>query len=191
MGLQTKHTGKYVRIRDGKFFLGKDKESPYDELTGLITSITFRDDELEGTKIRKIVLDIEDDGETYIVSMPFDSGYASSLVNFLKNADLSKVLTLIPTSKIENDKPRNSMLIKQDGKFMKGYFTKDNPHGQPDFKKITKKSGKVEWDKEDFLEFRENVVINELQPQLGKTSKSTKVTEMVDAEEEVGDDLPF
>lgn len=199
MGLNKKTQGNFVRIKDGKFYLGKDLETPYDELTGMLTDLSFRDDEFEGQKIRKLVVTLEDNGEKYIVSFPFDSSYSSSFVSFLKNADLNDEMTLVPISKTEGDKTSRSLLISQDGTFMKSYFTKDNTHGQPQFKKITKKSGKVEWDTDDFLEFREKIV-EDLRKQLktGTTyvtneptfEKKVKVVEQETEDEDAGD-LPF
>ncbi len=205
MGLQKKTTGKFVRIKDGKFYLGKDLENSYDELTGMLTDMSFKNDTFEGQTIRKLVLTLNENGESYIVSFPFDSGYASSFVSFVKNADLSEPITLVPVSKTEGDKTSRSLLVSQDGTFMKSYFTKDNKHGQPDFKKTIKKSGKVEWDKEDFLEFRESV-INELRTQLNgskvavetegdepvfETKPTPKKPSLPQGEDEGEDDLPF
>ena len=196
MGLQNKPKGNYVRItKEGKFLLGKDTENVYDELTGKITNFSFKDDEFEGQKIRKLVITLEDNGDSYILSMPFDSSYSSTVVSFLKNADLTREITLVPLVKTEGEKSSRTLLVKQGDSFMKSYYTKDQPHGQPMFKKVTKKSGKVEWDKDDFLEFRENVIMNELLTQV-KNETPRKATQVVSAEDiedvEDGDgDLPF
>jgi hypothetical protein len=200
MGLQNRAQGNYVRIsKEGKFYLGKDKENPYDELTGTITDLSFKDDEFEGQKIRKLVITLNDEEKDYILSFAFDSSYASTVVSFLKNADLSQPVTLVPISKTEGEKTSRSMLVKQNGSWLKSYYTKDESHGQPAMKRIVKKSGKVEWDKEEFLDFRENVIMNELRPLLkgGKVTKRATVPATTDADvEDVEDDseendLPF
>lgn len=195
MGLEKRAHSNYIRLKDGKFYLGKDMDNPYDELTGRITNFSFKDDEFEGMKIRKLVININDGETEYTLSFPFDSAYASSLISFLKNADLTRELTLVPVYKEEGDKASRSILVKQGGKWMSSYYTKDNPHGQPSMKKIVKKSGKVEWDKEDFLEFRENVILKELLPSVTGKAKSIDETstddEVITADELDDNDLPF
>ncbi len=56
MGLQKREGGNYVRIREGKFYLGKDKDSPYDELEGQITDLQIKDEEWEGQSFRKLTI---------------------------------------------------------------------------------------------------------------------------------------
>lgn len=199
MGLTKKQQGNYLKItKEGKFVLGKDNENTYDEFTGTLTNLSFKNDEYEGQPIRKLVLTFEDEGETYFLSFAFDSSYSSSFVSFLKNADLNKRMTLIPVLKEEGEKVTRSLLIKQGDTFLKSYYTKDNNHGQPSMKKVVKKSGKVEWDKEDFLEFRENVINNEILPllkngnsHLQKRTSEPLVEDFLEESTEEKDDLPF
>lgn len=195
MGLGNRSKANFVRIKDGKFYLSSDLNTPYDELSGYIKDISFRDDEFEGKTIRKLVLNIDSDGDSFVLAFPFDSSYSSSFVSFIKNADLSKEVVLVPVSKTEGDKTTRSLLVKQDGNWLKSYYTKATPHGQPDFKKVVKKSGKVEWDKEDFLEFRENVIMKELKPSLRAKIEVSDVDddgpELTSGEDEDNDELPF
>jgi hypothetical protein len=197
MGLEKKPQGNYLRLtKEGKFILGKNVDDQYDEFTGKLVNLSFKNDEYEGKVIRKLVLTLEDAGQTYLLSFAFDSSYSSSFVSFIKNADFTKEITLVPVSKTDGDKTTRSLLVKQDGEWLKSYFTKDNGHGQPSMKKVVKKSGKVEWDKEDFLEFRENVINNELIPAIKNTKSLVPVSDMstdIDEieDEDTGDDLPF
>ena len=102
--------------------------------------------------------------------------------------------------KTEGEKTKRSLLVRQDDQWVKAYFTKATPNGLPAFKKITKKSGKVEWDKENFLEFLENIILNEFKPIVTNNRPSTAKEPVADedgvvinSEEdtEVNDDLPF
>lgn len=194
MGLEKKPKGNFLKIKEGKFFSSKEPDTPYDQLSGKIVDLGFKNDEFNGQTIRKLVITVEDDGERNILSLPVTSSYASSVVSFLKNADLSQEVTLIPKSQKVPGKenPTNTLFVVQNDKYMKSYFTQENNHGQPSFKKVMKKSGKVEWDKEDFLEFRENVVMNELKPTLTGSVPAKKVSEpSIEDEDDDSEELPF
>lgn len=199
MGLKTKVGFKYIKLRDGKFYLSTDKENatPYDELEGRIIDIGTKVDTFEGTKIERIYVVVEsDDRELYNLSFNIDGGYASSFMSFIRNADLSQPLTLKPVVKVENkngtDIKRLSMLIEQNGAFLKSYHTKDNPNGLPAMKQVTV-SGKTLWDKTDMIEFYKNAIATVLKPSLsgaplGPIKESASVSESFDVTD---DDLPF
>lgn len=172
---------KYVRIKDGKFYLNTDLATAYDELEGLITGIRFKEDTYEGQKIRKCNFGLSDesDGSTYVISVTVDSSYFSSLIGFLKNADISKPLTLHPKiSEYKKDDgsegERRSILVSQDGQFLKNYFGKDTGHKLPDFNKVMVNK-KLVYDKTDFLEALEAIVVNEFIPSLPKPTLVTYV----------------
>lgn len=183
MGLKnrTESNVKYVKLKDGRFYLSKDEtNTPFDELEGTLADIQLRDEEYEGTPIRKLYLTMLDGDDKYIVGFSFDSSYTSSFIGFLKNADLSENISLHPMLREENvngkDISKRSLLVSQNGKFLKSFFTKDNPNGLPKMKKI-KVSGKEVWDKTDMLEFYENLLVNEFRPKIANrdivTSKVT------------------
>lgn len=155
---------KYVRVKDGKFFLNTDAETPYDELEGLVTGIRFKDEEYNGQTLRKCIFTLTDtsDETVYQVSFILDSSYLSTLIGFLRNANLAEPLTLCP--KIQSykkedgtDGERRSILVKQNGAFLKGYYSKATGNVLPEFKKV-KVSGKLVYDKTDFLEELERIV---------------------------------
>lgn len=155
---------KYVRVKDGKFFLNTDAETPYDELEGLITGIRFKDEEYNGQTLRKCIFTLTDtsDDTVYQVSFILDSSYLSTLIGFLRNADLAKPLTLCPkiqSYKKENgtDGERRSILVKQNGAFLKGYYSKATGNELPQFEQV-KISGKLVYDKTAFLEELERIV---------------------------------
>lgn len=194
---------KYVRIKDGKFYLNTDLDTAYDELEGLITGIRFKEDVFEGKPIRKCNFGLSDetDGSTYVISVSVDSSYFSSLVGFLKNADITKTLTLHPKiSKYKKDDgsegERRSILVSQDGTFLKNFYGKDTGNKLPEFKKV-KLNGKLVYDKTDFLEALEEIVVKDFIPALPKPTLvtyteqpkekvSTVANETNDAVEEFG-----
>lgn len=215
MGLKEKSVANYVKIKDGKFYLSSDKEhtTPYGELEGVITQIGLRNDEYEGQTIEKLSLTINDGDDDYVVSFAFNSSYTSSLIGFLKNADLTKPLSLVPTQRTDKDgTTKRSILVKQGGSFLKQYYTKEHPNGLPRIEPVMVKgkqlvqNGRLVWDKEEFLQFYRDVVKNELGAQVGTATAATTAgpvnrtfapeartpVAMNNAEEdEVEDDLPF
>lgn len=210
MGLQKRNTNvTFLNLKEGKIYESTDKEktNPYDEIEGQITGMSFRDDEFEGQKIRKLNVTLTDGEQDYVLSTKTDSSYFSSLISFLKNADLAKPLTLVPFYKVEKDgKSKLGILVKQNGSFLKSYYTKDNPNGLPAFNKVVV-SGKTLWDKTDYLAFLESVIVNELKPTLvkveenqdgprglvtGSTPAASAAPVMVEASaDDIADDLPF
>lgn len=162
MGLQKKQSDlKYIRLKEGKFYLGKDLETPYDELEGTITNIRYKDEEFEGTPVRKLVLTIKDGVDVYQLGLNVESANYNTLISFLKGVDVTKTLTLHPKmDKVVKDgkeTTRYSILVSQNGKYAKSYFSKDERHGMPDWKKV-KVGNKIVIDKSESLEFLEKFV---------------------------------
>lgn len=194
---------KFVKIKDGKFYLSTDKENtePYDDLTGFITDFRFKDEEFNNTKIRKLYVYIKSADGTYAFSVSIDSSYASSLIGFLKNADLTQELKLIPSLKLaKNDKGEDvkkyTIFVEQNGDALKSFYSRTSGNTLPEFKKL-KVSGKFVWDKTEFLEGLENVVNNDLIPAV-RDNKNTPVgskalPDEVDAEDvdETINELPW
>ena len=183
---------QYLRIKDGKFFLGKDLETPYEELEGLITSMYYKDETYEDKPQRKLILVIKDGEENYQLGLNVESSSYSSFVSFLKNVDVTKKLTLHPKIDVKRDGDkevvRRSLLISQDGKFAKGYFTKDDNHGLPKWETVIVGKKKVT-DKSEYLDFLENFVtenfINKIQ------GKEVIIQEEVEDDAEVSSSLPW
>lgn len=205
MALKNRDTKtNYIKCVDGKFYLSTDKEktTPFDELEGVITDIGIKTDTFEGTPIKKIYVIMESEGELYNVSFNIESSYAGSFMTFVKNADLTQPLSLIPIMKEEEKAgkqvKRLSVLIKQGDGFMKSFYTKDDPKGMPQMKEM-KVNGKTVWDKTDLIEFYENVVTTELKPAVkGNTVIANKpVVESISGSESTkvdnydDQDLPF
>lgn len=202
MGLKNNEGGNlsYLKFKDGKFYSNKDKETGYDSIEGFIKNFTIVDQDYKGDIDRKLVITITDeDGETYLLTTSLKTSYTTGLVSFLKNADLSEKLTLVGSSKTGEDGiVRNSILIKQEGVFLKGFYTKATPNGMPPMKELIVNKKKV-WDKSEVLEFLESVIIDELLPKVSKKTftpipKASVSTEKVGQPAIVGeddDDLPF
>jgi len=196
MGLENRNTNlKYVKVVNGKFYLTTDKgnTTPYDSLQGVVTDIGIKLDEYQGQKIKKLYLTLRDGDDSYVLSVGFASSWASSIISFLKSADLKQPLTLIPSYKKEKDKEDRKVFVSQNDSYLKSFYTKDKPNGLPAFKQV-RLNGEDKYDKTDYLEFLENVVVNELRPQ----TKGTVVAEKpkVKAEtpvmsDDTSDDLPF
>lgn len=158
------HNLKYIRVREGKFFIGKDKDTPFDELEGLITGLRYKDEEYDGSPQRKLIITLKDGDETFQIGLNTDSQNYSTFVSFLKNVDINEKITLHPklekgTNKDGKEFTKNSLLISQDGTFAKGYFVKDNMHGAPQWKQV-KVGKKNVTDKSEYLAFLEDFVEN-------------------------------
>ena len=78
MGLNKRNSNvTYLNLKEGKIYESTDKEktNPYDEVSGIITNFSFREDEFEGTKIRKFNIVLTDGETDYVLGMKVDSSY--------------------------------------------------------------------------------------------------------------------
>lgn len=152
---------KYLRLRDGAFYIGKDKETPYLQLTGTITNMFFKDEEYENAPVRKLIVRMVNGEDTAQLALNTDSQNYTTFVSFLKNVDINKPITLHP--KLEGGEKdgkvfkKNSLLVSQNGEFAKGYFTKADMHGAPEWKTV-KVGKKSVTDKSEYLAFLEDFV---------------------------------
>lgn len=166
-------------------------EEFYKGWKGRITAIAVREHKDFG-KFWNVTL-TDDQGDA-ILQMNYSSGYSAAFLKILPNIDLNSDVIITPSLKIEGDKKKTSLFITQHGVPLKHYFTKDNPNGLPELKKI-KVKGKETWDDSDLMEFLENMVNTEIVPKLPNDGQSGSAKqsepEYVDAEEVQPDDLPF
>jgi hypothetical protein len=165
MGLKAREKNlSYVRIKNGMFYLSEDKEfsTPYAELEGLIVGMYFRNEVFNGKPLEKLYVIMQDGPERYAVSFPFDSSYTTSFLSFIKNADLSRPVSLnLKQDAIkDSDTKRTKFLISQGGEFLKSFYTKDNPNGMPPM--VQKRNGK--WDKDDMMDFIRDTFEKEIIP---------------------------
>ena len=148
----------------------------YDSLTGVIKDIKTRESEYG----KSWIVNVNSDGKNYQLEFNYSSGYATTFLKALPNVQFSQPVTLSPKLIIEGDKKKSVLFISQDGKGLKHYFTKDNPNGLPDLKKI-KIKGKESWDDSDRMEFLEQYVQDNIIPMLKPQLQDTIE----------GDDAPF
>jgi hypothetical protein len=216
MGLKNREGGKtvYVKMKDGKFYLSTDKEleTPFEEMYGTITDTYLKDEVYNGIPNRKVYFVLEDGVERMIIGFNVEATMTGGLIGFLKNADLTQPLSFVPkfevVKKDGQEYKRKSILVTQNGKFLKSLFTKGSPNGLPPMQKIERRGGKVEWVKDEMLDFLENIITNEFKPKVnankGNVSvvvqelppasadkKSTTSTLPWDNGEADEDDLPF
>lgn len=184
---------KYVRIKDGKLYIGKDLETPYDEIEGTVTNMYYKNEEYNGAPLRKLIVILSDDEDNYQLSINTESNSYSALVSFLRQVDLTKPVTLHPMEETVKkdgapDVQKKTILVSQEGKFAKSYFTKDNTHGLPRWEQVTVGKKKVT-DKSAYHEFLEQFVTDELIPQLsGAPITKTVVNKPADEEAQVEED---
>lgn len=187
MGLNNRSANvKYVRLKDGKFYLGKDLETPYTELEGTITKTYYKNEEYEGAPIRKFIMVMEDGDDTFQLSLNVESSSYSGLISFLGNVDVTKPLTLHPKmdNQIKDGKEisKRTILVSQNGKFAKSYFTKEDPKGLPIWN-VVKVGNKKVIDKTDFLNFLE-VFTDKLFANVGPVEKVAKKEDFDDLPED-------
>lgn len=137
----------YLNLKQGKF-ARKNANGDidlFDSVEGVITSAEFKDDEYNGTSFRKISLVLQDGEERYILQVRCDSGYYRGLTNSIANADISKPVKLVASSKEVNGKPQTTIFVSQSGQALKWKWTKDNPGNLPALESV-KLKGKTVYD---------------------------------------------
>jgi hypothetical protein len=133
-------------------------ETFHDALKGKITNIYTKDSDYG--KFWYVELNGNE-----VLQFQYSSGYANSFLRALPNVDLTSEVILAPKLTIEGDKKKGSLFINQHGKALKWAYTKDEPNGIPDLKKI-KVKGKETWDSSDIMDFLEDMVKTQVLPSL-------------------------
>lgn len=147
-----------------------------DGLSGRITEIKTKDHPDYGKFWLITLIDGDWSG---VVQIKYSSGYASAFLKMLPNVDLSKDVTIVPKMTIDGDKKKASLFIMQEGVPLKHFYTKDNPNGLPQMKKI-KVKGKETWDDTDMMEFLEKMVFTEVVPKLNGAASSDESDDIKD-----------
>ena len=133
----------------------------YDSINGVITDVITRESEYG----KSWVVSIKSEGKLYKLEFNYSSGYATTFLKALPNISFGNIVTLSPKLIIDGDKKKSVLFISQDGKGLKHFFTRDNPNGLPELKKI-KIKGKESWDDSDRMEFLEQYVQNNIIPMI-------------------------
>lgn len=163
---RTSKTGKIVH------------EETYEYCDGMITDIFTRENEYG--KFWAVI--IEDKGVKYNLQFQYSGGNASSFLKTLPNADLTKKIKIVPKQQIDGEKKRSSIILVQDDKPLRWFWTKDNAGDLPGLQKI-KIKGKEQWDDSDMMDYLENYLETVIKP------KITNVEPIVNAQED--EDVPF
>ncbi len=130
-------------------------EERFKDLTGMITNVNTRENDYG----KQWQLTFEDGSDTYIVSMPYSSRYASSFLKALPNIDIHKPLRFMPWAmKDKNDvsKTVTGITMYQNDTKIAPAYTRDEPNGLPQMEKI-KVKGKEQWDDSAMMEFLEQM----------------------------------
>ena len=128
-------------------------EERFKDLTGMITNVNTRENDYG----KQWQLTFTDGADTYIVSMPYSSRYASSFLKALPNINIAEPLRFMPWAmKDKNDvsKTITGVTMYQDDTKIAPAYTKDAPNGLPQMEKI-KVKGKEQWDDSAMMEFLE------------------------------------
>jgi hypothetical protein len=148
-------------------------EKHYPAISGFIRNVQKRSTEYG----EKLQIEIEDAGETFLLEMPWSSRYSSGFFTCIPNIDVTKKIRFSPYMKVavENGKEiKKTMLYLAyndekgtDGKSVNipWAFTKENPNGLPEMKKVLFK-GKEEWDDTDRQAFFEKIMNEILVPKI-------------------------
>ena len=206
MGLGQSNSVKYTFGRDGKVFLGSDKDmqNPYDYVEGYVSKISFKDSEFthEGKTIKKRLLSVnlKDGDDTYNIQIDIKSRGYATVVGQLLNADLGKVIRFIakgrdlPSGKVATD------FILGDG--LKSAFSKENGRYELPRWKEVEIDGEKRYDRKEYLDKIEEILtreviskmpdeqVNDVNHSSNEPEDKTDDTQNVDESEDL-DELPF
>lgn len=124
-------------------------EEHFDHLSGFITDVTKKSHETFGDFL---VISMVDGEQKFSLEFNIDSGYATAFFKIMPNMDFTKRTSIIPSMKVVDDKKKVTIFINQGEKALKHYFTKDDPKGLPEMKKMIVKNKEV-WDNTDQMKF--------------------------------------
>ena len=175
-------------------------EEHFDELEGLVLDIYSSTHDQYGTTWGILVKD--KDGAMYTLKFSQKSPYFTGFFTRLENCDLSRPVSFRTWAiKQENGKEKYYGTIMQDGDKIASKYTKDNPNGMPELKKVFF-DGKDQWDSFDRDQFL-IAIVGRLQPELSQNAghalraqaEQTQTEEKENAEEEHYEesdgDVPF
>jgi hypothetical protein len=122
----------------------------YNAVTGHITGLGIKENEY-GKFLLVNLKDIATETK-YVLEMNFSSGYSTTFLKTLPNADIFQNIEVSPALIIDGDKKKSVIFLKQGGYAVKHFYTKDNPKGMPEMVKV-KVKGKETWDDTDRIEW--------------------------------------
>jgi hypothetical protein len=126
---------------DGIVKKGVKHEQVVQKITGVISNIAIYESDSYGKSLHITMGDND-----LVISLSLNTSFAKDFMRKLPNIDIEQPVELLPYSmKIDGDKPKKGLSIKQDGKKVESYyFEKDakgvyqNKNGYPDLPKEAK-----------------------------------------------------
>jgi len=150
--------GKIVKVANketGNFEVNGKFYEAYDSISGYLVGFKIVDGYRDGE--RDVALKIQDGTDEYLLKFGVNSGNFTSWSKSIQNADLLKELELVPTFKQDGDKKQSSLLIKQNGEWIKRKYTNDSMGELPVAMPVSL-NGKVSYDYTAQLDY----LINEI-----------------------------
>lgn len=139
-------------------------EEVFTSITAMIQNIQSKD-----TTFGKVwEIELADNGETYVLSFNYSSRYTNNFFRALPNIDLTQPVKIAPWSMADRKDASKTVIglsISQSGQKVPFKWDKDNPGNLPEMEQI-KRKGKLEWDDSKQLDFFENMLRNDILPQL-------------------------
>lgn len=130
-------------------------EEFFKDLTGVITKITTKENDF-GKQWQIVFTDGDD---KYMVQMQYSGRYSSSFLKALPNVDAQSPVRFMPwemTDKNDSSRKVTGVTLYQFGIKIPPAYTKEDPNGLPEMKKV-KVKGKDTYDDSDMMEFLEEV----------------------------------
>jgi len=191
----------YLSISDGKIAKKVKTEEPgavkctskdgsktwwehrYRSVSGKITNV-YKSDSNMGFGSR-LVIEVKDGPDSFNLEMPWSSRYSSGFFLAMPNIDVTKEIEFTPWMKEIDGKKKTMLYLRHDGDKdnIAWYWTKENPQGLPDMKKIRVKGVDV-WDDSERQDYFENYLNETFNKKLGSP---TPVADAMSND----DDLPF
>jgi hypothetical protein len=193
---------RFVNFLKGELVTGpKDNKVTYSFIEGDIIDLHVEPAEYQGKEYRKVTVYIQDndaDGSpVYQLGFPLESGYGASFSSMARNIDFKlpvKISGGMEKMK-DSDLSYSKMFIRQNGKYVKWYYTKDNDAGKkmPPPEKITKGKDKGKMDYSARNDWYEKMLFEVVLPEIRKVwpNGADKKSKAKPEGAEIVDDLPF
>lgn len=130
-------------------------EEKFDYIEGVLTSIKTKENDYG----KQYVLGVQDGDDKFYINISYSSRYATSFLKALPNIDITKPVKLMPWSMADkNDatKKITGITMWQNGEKIAPFYTKEDPKGLPEMKKV-KLKGKDTWDSFEMDTFLEEM----------------------------------
>lgn len=190
---ETQGKKTYLTIREGKIARKQGEEwMLYNSVEGKIVGLSTRESKY-GTDL---CIDLLDD-ELYQLQIKIkgsesakQSSYFIAFAHCSPNLDLNQKVEFIPSLKVENDRKRAALFLKQGNEIIKWAFKKGD--GMPDPEEVYNKKGElvsVDWSEVETFRMDK---VNELVARIPKAPEKDIVADFAqNAYLEADDDLPF